>query len=352
MKNLTASILFLFFLSITSPVLSQISIGQSDMPSSGDTIRYSNASLQSLSFDAALTGPQYAWDFSALVAVSQGLFEYKSSFQTPYLLYFFNTLGLKTADSINLGVVSLDDIYSFYTKNSTVFKAEGQGYSISGFPLGVFYANEDEIYQFPLQYNDQDTSDWYIDYDLSAITTLVDYAQTGVRVNHADGWGSLITPYGTFPSTLRVKTTLQITDTLVISGFPLPVSRTEVSYKWLNNTEKIPLLEISGLQTGSTFTPTAVRYRDNFIVNVGLDGISALPFTVFPNPASGELNFSPLNEEYDYMICNAEGKRMASGTLPRQTTQLPLDGLPDGSYILLLSDSGNQRFFHRFQRIN
>ena len=114
----------LFFLSaLTAFVLqfavAQITITQADMPSNNDTIRYSNAAITNLNFVATNTGPNYNWDFSRLNMTSQDIYAYKSSFLTPYLLYFFNTVGLKTADSIGVSTIQLKNIYTFYTKNAT-----------------------------------------------------------------------------------------------------------------------------------------------------------------------------------------------------------------------------------------
>ena len=88
----------------THCALAQITITQADMPSNNDTIRFSNAALTNLNFVATNTGPSYNWDFSRLTMTTQDIYAYKSSFFTPYLLYFFNTIGLKTADSIGVSI--------------------------------------------------------------------------------------------------------------------------------------------------------------------------------------------------------------------------------------------------------
>ena len=69
--------LLLLFISCFLNVKSQISITASSMPSSGDTIRYSNARLSSVG-DYTTTGTNYNWHFDTLRPTSQGLREFKN----------------------------------------------------------------------------------------------------------------------------------------------------------------------------------------------------------------------------------------------------------------------------------
>lgn len=65
------------------------------------------------------------------------------------------------------------------------------------------------------------------------IPTLGYYGRQAVRNDEVDGWGTLITPFGTF-QTLRVRSELVYTDTLAIDqlgfGFQLP-ERSEIEYQ-------------------------------------------------------------------------------------------------------------------------
>ena len=58
-------LLFIFIICISIKINAQITITSANMPSSGDTIRYSNASLASVG-DYTATGSNYNWDFSTL----------------------------------------------------------------------------------------------------------------------------------------------------------------------------------------------------------------------------------------------------------------------------------------------
>jgi hypothetical protein len=240
MKKLYSLILFLLVTHVSS---AQITITQADMPAINDTIRFTNAPVANLNFVPTNTGANKTWDFSTLGYTSQDVNQYKSSFSTPYLLYFLNKIGLKIPD-IGFTGFQLTNMYAFYTKSATLFKNEGLGYTYNNVPLANNYIDDDEIYQFPLQFNRRDSSTFYFDFKLLDLTNNLNYAQNGYRINEVDGWGSITTPYKNYPSVLRVKSRIQTYDTITLSGFPIVTRRTSIEYKWLSNTEKIPVLEI------------------------------------------------------------------------------------------------------------
>lgn len=241
----------------------QIQITSAAMPSSGDTIRYSTVSAVGLNLNLAQTGASQNWDYSSLKSNGQDIYEYISANKTPYLFYFFNQIGQKTADSFGVGQFSFKNIYSFYSKNSAVFKAEGLGYSFSGIPLASNYSDEDEIYQFPLAYNDSDVTTFRFKFSIPG-QTLFSVIQKGTRTNVVDGWGSIKTPYKTYPDVIRVRTFIDEIDSIQSSFGSVPFPRKQLIYKWLSADEKIPVLEISGTLTGNTFTPNQIRFRDKY----------------------------------------------------------------------------------------
>ncbi len=241
----------------------QITITQASMPSANDTIRYSTAATAGVILNIQQKGASQSWDYSKLVPDGQDVYRYAAASNTPYLLYFFNQIGLKTADSLGAGPIMLKNIYSFYTKNSTVFKQEGIGYSYQGFPLAAQNKDDDEIYQFPLKYGDSDVSTYNFRFAIPG--NVFTYVQAGVRTNVVDGWGSVITPYKTYPNTLRVKTLVNGTDSLITQFGRVPVPRRQVIYKWLSADEKIPVLEITGTENGGTFTANQIRFRDKYL---------------------------------------------------------------------------------------
>jgi PKD repeat protein len=259
MKHLYLSLISAFLFTLSS---AQITISQSAMPAAGDTIRYSTATIP-VTLDVKTTGANQTWDYSSLVSNGQDIYKYLAASKTPYAFYYFNQIGLKTADSIGASTFSFKNIYSFFSKSSSVFKANGIGYSYAGFPLAAKNTDDDEIYQFPLDYHDSDVSTFRFIFSIPG-QTLFSYVQVGTRTNVVDGYGSIKTPYKTYSSVLRVKTYMDEVDSLVTQFAKIPIPRKQVIYKWLAASEHIPVLEITGTEVAGTFTPSQIRFRDQY----------------------------------------------------------------------------------------
>jgi PKD repeat protein len=240
----------------------QITINSSHMPKSGDTLRYSDAAISS-QIDYKKTGAGITWDFSKLTPTGQDIYQYKSSVQVnpAYFFWGLSTFGLKVADSFGFGQFKVKDIYDFYKNSSAKFTAEGRGLTFNGFPIPSDYSDPDEVYQFPLEYGDRDSSTFKVSFQLA---TFISLTQKGYRINEVTGYGTVITPYGSF-SCLQVKTTIPEIDTIGSGTFKFPFPRTTVQYKFLSTAERIPVLEVSGSLTGGTFTPQLIRYRDKYL---------------------------------------------------------------------------------------
>jgi len=231
------------------------------MPSSGDTLRYSVAVDDSTILgEAVKTGPNQTWDFSFLEPESQTLDEYVSSLFTPYAFFFlgFNKYGVKVADSLGAGALQFTDVYSFFRKSNSEFAAEGIGLTTGGLPLPAFYTDDDEIYQFPLDYLDRDSSTFRFEISLP---TLGSYSSTGHRINWVNGWGTITTPFGTF-NALQVISNINAMDSLSFGagGFGFPNNTVEI--KWLAKGIEIPVLTVVLDGTGAIVTE--VRYRDQW----------------------------------------------------------------------------------------
>lgn len=285
---------YLFFwillLGISSQTAGQITITQADMPGNGDTLRYSLAAPGgTLPFN--LSGANQVWDFSALTPTSQDIDDFKASLLTPYAFFFLglNKYGRKITDSIGVGAFSFKDIYNFYRKTAQVFDVEGIGLRFQGIPLPAYYTDRDELYQFPLTYLRRDSSTFKFTISLP---TLATYSQVGYRINEVEGWGTIMTPFGTF-NCLKIKSTVISADSLNIGGFPVKFSQNRIEYKWLANGIKIPVMEISGNLIGNNFLPTTVKYRDIKRSNVLLQPPVA-NFTASPtlSPIFGNVQFT------------------------------------------------------------
>lgn len=265
-------LLFVLSFCIINLIYSQITITQTNMPSIGDTIRYSNSPVGTLNF--INTGANYSWDYSNLGFTNQDVYKFQGLTSTPYATLAFSgmpfgAIGYKIADSIGQGQVAFKNIYNFYEKRSADWRAVGTGFTLSAlpFPAGGVYSDKDEIYKFPLNYNDYDSTTFSITTPLgNQFIQLGTYKQKGYRKTTVEGWGKITTPYASNISCLKIKSEIFEIDSLKIStpSFNVGFPNNRVEYKWLSTTEKIPLLEVVGNQVGNTFVPITIRYRDNY----------------------------------------------------------------------------------------
>ena len=318
----------LLFLAISllplASVFAQITITQSDMPSAGDTLRvsYSNDSI-----DPLLTDTNYLWDYSYLTPNSQWVnrFDNPSTFVFPFNLLFsaLNTsYGLEqyTPDSIPGIGIALDNAYGFFKKSSSALKQNGLGLTINALPVPFQYNPQDVIYNFPVNYGDMDSCNSEFG-PPSIIPLPFYYGQKIHRVNNVDGWGTLITPYGTFPA-LRVKTLLTIRDTFADStGMGFAFTRPlQYEFKWLTQGGKIPYLQVNATDAAGTPVVTQISYRDSMrtgVIQIGINepAASVLQVAVYPNPSSNYfvLEYSlEKTADVSLELLSMDGKKIAS----------------------------------------
>lgn len=351
---------YLFFIAVSVTFLLQaqspITLGNSNMPGSGDTLRYTNVQLASLG-NYTPTGTNMTWNFSNVVSTTQGIRQFKSSLQTPYAMFFLslNEYGEKIADTLGAGPVVITDFYNFYKKQNSpsAFIADGVGLTFSSVPVPSYYSDKDELYNFPMSYPKYDSTSFRFS-TLANAAIPVRYSKTGYRVTRVDGWGTITTPYGT-ANCLRVVTTQYSSDTIKMAMGPvtIPFGFPNVmrSYQWLSTTAKIPVFEISGVLTGTNFTPSQVRYR-GYPLNSGVTGLTEKNEEVvafYPNPVKNALFLKHQGPLQAMEIFDASGKSVFKSTESSlsATKTLDVSGFEGGLYLLKLSAT-DKVLYYRF----
>lgn len=328
----------------------QISITSADFHSAGDNILVSNESALT-PVDIITTGANQTWDFSYLVAASQDTISFLDVASTggTYSLFFANfgfnpnrsniATAFGNVPAIPGLPITITDPYSFYYKSATEYKQQGLGASISGFQTPIAFNNKDILYNFPIDYLDADSSD--SDWNFS-LPGLGYYGYTQKRVNNVDGWGSLITPYGTF-STLRVVTQIDGTDSVYLDtlgfGFTFPRPQAK-EYKWFGTGQKIPLLQINTTNNFGTETVSGIIYRDS-LRTTSIKDVDAMAGTVFsfPNP-SNDFIYIDCNKSADYIITDVRAKVIMPIKLINGRNQISVKELPAGIYFIKSTEDG------------
>ena len=335
MKN---AILILALFTACFRAEAQITITSADMPSNGDTVRRSiTYNFTNLVPDS--TGAGHTWDYSMLVADSQTVDTFTSLLSTG--LYALNFIGASFAQKsntppLNLGVATVEYKYDFFGKTSSSYTNWGIGADVSGLPLGMVNNPRDTLYRFPLNYLDTGNATTFFSASVPGLGSISGMRN---RVDTVDGWGTLITPYGTF-DVLRVKSVVNEIDTLEVTsiGLVFPFTLPErIEYKWLGLGMDIPLLQI-GTSLGNVID---VTYRDSLrIILTGLQHLQADKIKVYPSPAEDVLTIEGLKKGATITIVDALGKTV-SVLRYEQGKSIAVSQLKPGIYLLRMEENGS-----------
>ncbi|MBL7885207.1 MAG: T9SS type A sorting domain-containing protein [Flavobacterium sp.] len=274
--------LLLFLLYSSSYLFAQTTYLSTDYATQNESFIVSTATAPGLTLDFVQTGANFNWDYSALEPASQQTITYQNpnnaGYKTIWCLFngyivncnsqFNNNFNLATklTDGLVLQGIGLTNVIDHLKLSTTSLedKMIGANITFNGttVPFVASFQSPDVLYQFPINYNDNYTNNSVLNLDLTTFGVPILIASTGQRTNLVEGWGSLVTPFGTYANVLKMKTTLVSNVTITNNGVPQQTTVTTVSYKWFDPAHGIPVLQVDGNLVGSVWTPTAVNYFD------------------------------------------------------------------------------------------
>jgi len=142
-------------------------------------------------------------------------------------------------------------------------------------------------FQYPISYNSS-YSDLYS--GTMGYGAGTSYSRKGSINVVADGWGTLITPSGTYMNTLRLKMQETTNDTS-LTGNPNPNITIGTTYLWLSPSSKQPLLKISFLQNTFLGTVSKLKIVEYSSATTSVEvPLLASELLISPNPTNGNLN--------------------------------------------------------------
>jgi hypothetical protein len=292
-----------------------IVITRTDMPNVNDTFRLSVSDNLLGIIDLNDTGADRDWNYATLPVYTQrteGFVDpvfgtplaYNITFSNFFDPEHFATIAAPNAlgsQQFGFGPVQMEEVYDFFRETNTFFANVGMGATINNVPVTSKMQPRDIIYRFPMEFGSTDQSFSQFGFDVPGFGH---YGQKMLRTNSVDGWGTLVTRFGTFDA-LRVYTELERTDTVSLQGFGFDQQRPkEFEIKWLGKEQGIPLLRVSGqylfgqrvvnevvfLDSVRGFTPAGPFEEEEPQAVSELSLLDAV--TAFPNPVSAELNIS------------------------------------------------------------
>ena len=339
--RLSAGLLGLAVLS-SVPLTAQISITSADMPSAGQSYRVSVADTL-LFVDPDPTGASFTWDFSFLTPASQTVENWVGPFDTDFL-YFLLFGASNVAQAIPVPEIAdlpLEDAFNFYNRNSANLAQTGIAGKVGGVPLPIAFTNSDILFQFPMNFGNTNNDASEFEFEVPGLAGLLEERE---RANEVDGWGTLITPYGTFP-VLRHRSVVDIRDSLTGSFGEFTIERRTIEYRWLGNGSGIPLLQIDVQEIAGISTVSRIAYQDSVRdFSTGLLSLDQTDWRVYPNPAHDALRVSGRLAEPTVMhwrLFDATGREAQAwpaeqATLGTYQQRLALGAHSPGTYILEL----------------
>jgi hypothetical protein len=351
----------LFILGFTGLAQSQITLTSADMPAANDTLRISNAVIDP-QLDFLSTGANYHWNFSGLQSAGQQLNDYRPVSSAQFLIqlsygpfaeeryragYYISSTELPIAELTSVLPVSIENIYQFSRTTADSLTLIGYSMTVEGQELPVKSDTIETKYQFPLHFGDSYSSRGYTALNLNPIYNA-QWRQHRLRTSTVDGWGEILTPYGTF-DVLRIHHVIAETDSFYINvnnfsfWAPIPIPETHV-YEWRAAGQQEPILQVNTSMLGNQEQITGVTYRNQYIATAGLSA-NLLQVQLYPNPAGELLTVSAAQVLDGYAIYSSDGKLVDSQTLsPASHQNIAVGRLPAGVYYLELKSASGSSF--------
>lgn len=289
-------------------------------------------------------GANVTWDYSGLQNLLTDTIGFVASAGTPYASSFPGSNLASQADNLT------DWTYS--TTNSSGFYIDG-----GATPSFILRYNPPTLFiPVPFTYNQTRSNIARFVQD----TAFVDTTGTprnlrfilNIQSNFlSDGYGSLILPNGTFNNILRIRNTEIVYDSLLVELFPgnwLPVSSSASQTTYYRYFEAGSASSyILGIEADSLgINSVSSEYRGQWVLLNTPVIASPNLVSVYPNPANQYFSVSGemLTQRSRLLLIDASGKTVYDQPLRNpDMEQIPVDGLAEGLYQLLLYGEGGSQ---------
>jgi len=197
--------------------------------------------------------------------------------------------------------------------------------------IDIPYSDAENLLQYPVTYNTSYTDNF--------ACTIMGYDRHGSVSVVADGYGTLIMPYGTVTNVLRVKASETYAD--YMSGVAV-TNYTSVNYYWYKVGIRNNLFQLSTLNSNGSLYQQYGLYIDG--THVGINEISdkQSSFDCYPNPATDiitmELLQTSTSNKNNIIVSDLSGKELIKQELNQfsNKTEIDISSLSSGIYFMKL----------------
>lgn len=271
-------------------------------------------------------GANQTWDFSGLTSGTAATIEMQNPSST--------ASGSQFTSATVSQYIAIQSTYMYFGWSSS----EHTNYGLVAGGATIPYSNPEVMFNLPLTYGNTHTDD----FDATFTSQGYLWDRSGSVSSEVDGYGTLITPSGTFTDVLRVKVEEDYQDDL--QAFPQSAYYQSEVYHWYKAGVHYPLM-VNTTLTINGQSQSSVQYTD---VETGILESTHVNVSVFPNPATDVLNV--VGNDFSkgaYEVSDVLGKTVLNGTVTNG--QINVNTLPSGIYILKLASTDNTVGVTKFQ---
>jgi len=355
MKRLTTT--SIIALCTIGSVIAQPVISHTDFPPlNGFSTEFRNFNNGITPVSPENTGGNQIWDLSSIATTDSNY----TFWGTPVSNAVFPNANSLMAQHVN-GI----DIQEYEQLNTEGLSS--LGIHILNTPGVAYLIKEEPLLRFPLPLNygdiySEEGDEYQISKDTNGLNLNRTHYTRSYSIN-ADGWGTLLTPFGIHDNVLRVKIIEESNAYSVWdwNGTNWEFSYTNTaptsyeSYYWLTNgigviaavsatTNTIP-------QTQTTYSGILYKQNNATQINVEKDNI---PIVIYPNPNNGHFMIEGVASPGSYIITisNVLGEQVFKQAISvhngKLYAELTTDPIAAGTWYLMLSKDGKRMAIKQF----
>ncbi|REC63802.1 hypothetical protein DRF65_03600 [Chryseobacterium pennae] len=313
---------FVLFLFIGIMSYAQPSVTRAGVDRINSTVNLKSEDVSSTSITAGSSGANITWDFSMYTGTNPVAYTVRACPGQSNCFRFPGANRIATMTTV--------DTHDFSSMTDTEATTLG---SYSGPALGdvtVTYINPLTEYKFPITYLQQFDDTYEFNSVSAAIGNTNETGQVSVSV---DGYGTVITPRGTYANVLRIKRMRTGTQTFAGSPTPITATYTNESYQWVSQTEGMVFSFAINtfVLNGNTNISKSVSYLDPTVLSTAELNRRAEEFAIYPNPSSDFITIASKEDIRKVTITSLDGKRVLA---VENSENIDVSKLSKGVYIL------------------
>lgn len=289
----------ILFLVIGMMSYAQPSITRAGVDRINSTVNLKSEDVSGTSITAGSAGANSTWDFSMYTGTNPIAYTARAC---PGQSNCFRFPGANRITTLTNA-----DTHDFSSMTDTEATMLG---SYSGPALGditVTYVNPLIEYKFPITYQQQFDDTYEFNSVSAAIGNTNETGQVSVSV---DGYGTVITPKGTYSNVLRIKRMRTATQTIASSPVPMTATYTNESYQWVSQTDGMVFSFAINtfVFNGNTNISKSVSYLDTAVLSTADLDVKKGEISIYPNPSMDFITIASKEAFKKVTISSLEGR--------------------------------------------